>query len=52
MLANSKNTEFAFLREVLAISDSDLSKQMSALAEAGYVTVKKTGRGLVDASTK
>ncbi len=45
VLANSKNTEFAFLREVLTISDSDLSKQMSALTEAGYVTVKKTGRG-------
>ncbi len=45
VLANSKHTEFAFLREVLAVSDSDLSKQMSALAEADYVTVKKTGRG-------
>ncbi|MEZ5375754.1 MAG: transcriptional regulator [Acidimicrobiales bacterium] len=45
VLANSKNTEFAFLREVLGLSDSDLSKQMSALTEAGYVTVKKTGRG-------
>ncbi len=45
VLANSKNTEFAFLRDVLGISDSDLSKQMSALTDAGYATVKKTGRG-------
>lgn len=45
VLANSKNTEFAFLRDVLSLSDSDLSKQMSALTEAGYITVKKTGRG-------
>ena len=45
VLANSNNVEFAFLREVLAVSDSDLSKQMSALSDAGYVTARKTGRG-------
>lgn len=45
VLANSGHTEFAFLRTHLELSDSDLSKQMSALAEAGYITVKKTGRG-------
>lgn len=45
VLASSTNTEFAFLRDVLGLSDSDLSKQMSALNEAGYLTVKKTGRG-------
>ncbi len=45
VLANSGHTEFAFLRTHLDLSDSDLSKQMSAIAEAGYLTVKKTGRG-------
>ncbi len=45
VLAGSTNTEFAFLREVLGLSDSDLSKQMSALGDAGYLTVRKTGRG-------
>lgn len=45
VLANSSNTEFAFLREHLELSDSDLSKQMSALVESGYASVRKTGRG-------
>ena len=45
VLANSQHTEFAFLRDILELSDSDLSKQMSALTEAGYATVNKTGRG-------
>ena len=45
VLANSSHTEFAFLRDHLGLSDSDLSKQMSALVESEYATVKKTGRG-------
>lgn len=45
VLANSAHTEFAFLRQHLELSDSDLSKQMSALVDTGYATVKKTGRG-------
>lgn len=45
MLANSAHTEFAFLREHLDLSDSDLSKQTSTLVECGYATVKETGRG-------
>lgn len=36
---------FAFLRDSLHLADSDLSKQMSALAAAGYVSITKTGRG-------
>lgn len=36
---------FPFLREHLGISDSDLSKQMTTLEKAGYVTVAKAGRG-------
>jgi len=45
VLANSSHTDFVFLRDHLDLSDSDLSKQMSVLAEADYATVKKTGRG-------
>jgi len=33
------------LRDHLGLRDSDLSKQMSALVAAGYVTVRKTGKG-------
>ncbi len=45
MLAAAKWVEFSFLREQLDVSDSDLSKQMSALCEAGYAKVKKQGHG-------
>jgi len=45
ILMASESAEFAFLRERLAVSDSDLSKQMKVLQDAGYVTVKKHGRG-------
>lgn len=47
MLHGATSVDFAFLREHLDLRDSDLSKQMSALADAGYVTVTKTrpGRG-------
>ena len=46
VLATSTSTDFAFLRAHLSVSDSDLSKQMSALEAAGYVTVTKSrGRG-------
>jgi DNA-binding MarR family transcriptional regulator len=45
ILANSTTTDFAFLRDHLGVSDSDLSKQMSTLERAGYVEVTKTSRG-------
>ena len=45
MLAASASTDFGFLRDHLGISDSDLSKQVSALEQAGYVAVSRTGRG-------
>lgn len=46
VLAHSTATDFAFLRDHLAISDSDLSKQMSALSDADYVSATKSrGRG-------
>jgi DNA-binding MarR family transcriptional regulator len=45
ILAASESAEFAFLRERLAVSDSDLSKQMKVLQDAGYVKASKHGRG-------
>lgn len=45
MLAAAKWVEFSFLREQLDVSDSDLSKQMTALIDAGYASVKKKGHG-------
>jgi DNA-binding transcriptional ArsR family regulator len=45
LLAATDDIDFSFLRSHLEISDSDLSKQMSALADVGYVTVTKRGAG-------
>ncbi|HUS62184.1 MAG TPA: transcriptional regulator [Acidimicrobiales bacterium] len=45
ILAASKTVEFAYLRDHLEVSDSDLSKQMATLCEAGYARVRKDGRG-------
>lgn len=45
MLDAAKSVEFSFLREQLGLSDSDLSKQMSALCDAGYARMRKTGHG-------
>ena len=47
LLAKSEAVEFAFLREHLAVKDADLSKQMKALVDAGYVSSRKSniGRG-------
>ncbi|MBX0299251.1 transcriptional regulator [Cryobacterium sp. 1639] len=45
ILANSHSVEYSYLRERLEISDSDLSKQMKALVDAGYVQTRKTGIG-------
>ncbi len=45
ILGAAKWVEFSFLREQLDVSDSDLSKQMAALTEAGYAKVRKNGHG-------
>lgn len=45
VLSGADAVTFQFLKERLGIADSDLSKQMSALEAAGYVTVVKSGRG-------
>lgn len=37
--------DFAFLAGYLGLTDSDLSKQLKALVDAGYLTSVKTGKG-------
>jgi DNA-binding MarR family transcriptional regulator len=45
LLAATAWAEFGFVRDSLQLSDSALSKQISTLEQAGYVTVNKTGAG-------
>lgn len=45
MLSSTHKVDFAFMADHLQLSDSDLSKQMKALADAGYVKATKTGSG-------
>ena len=40
-LSAADQAEFSFLRDTVEVSDSVLSKQISALEAAGYVHVKK-----------
>lgn len=51
VLASSISTDFGFLRDHLAISDSDLSKQTTALEQVDYLSVAKSGRGRGSATT-
>ena len=41
VLASAQDADFARLRAIIGASDSVTSKHLSALADAGYVTVKK-----------
>jgi DNA-binding MarR family transcriptional regulator len=41
VLAQAQQAEFALLKEVTGTSDSVMSKHLSALADAGYVTLRK-----------
>ena len=41
LLAGADWAEFAFLRDELGLSDSALSKQLSTLEEAGYLTIDR-----------
>ncbi|GAA5074356.1 DNA-binding MarR family transcriptional regulator [Thermocatellispora tengchongensis] len=40
-LASADQAEFGFVRDLVEVSDSVLSKQVALLEEAGYVTVRK-----------
>lgn len=41
LLAAADWADFAFVRDQLGLSDSALSKQLSTLEEAGYVTIDR-----------
>lgn len=41
LLAGAARAEFGFVRDQVEVSDSVLSKQVTALEEAGYVNVRK-----------
>ena len=41
LLAAASQIEFSFVRDRVEVTDSMLSKQMSALEQVGYVKVKK-----------
>lgn len=41
LLARVEDAEFATIRDIVEVSDSVLSKHLSALGEAGYVRLRK-----------
>lgn len=45
MLAEVQDVEFSLLRDSTEVSDSVLSKHLSALTEAGYVQLRKAASG-------
>jgi DNA-binding MarR family transcriptional regulator len=45
ILTTFDHVTFALLQQRLALAAPDLSKQLRALQEAGYVKTSKTGRG-------
>jgi DNA-binding MarR family transcriptional regulator len=49
LLAATDWVEFGYIRDQLGLSDSALSKQLSTLEQAGYVTVDRTVRRRVRA---
>jgi DNA-binding transcriptional ArsR family regulator len=49
LLAAADWADFGYIRDQLGLSDSALSKQLSALEQAGYVTVDRTIRRRVRA---
>lgn len=50
IISATRRVEFGYLRDQLRLSDSDLSKQLKVLTEAGYVTSTRTGKGKTRAS--
>ncbi len=45
ILAHSKRVDFSFLRDHLELSDSNLSRHLTALEEAGYISITKVFEG-------
>lgn len=50
ILSAARKVEFGYLRDQLQLSDSDLSKQLKVLGDAGYLTTERTGKGKTRAS--
>lgn len=44
LLARVEDAEFATIRDIVEVSDSVLSKHLSALGEAGYVRLRKAAQ--------
>lgn len=44
VLANVSEAEFARLKDLTGVADSVLSKHLSALAEAGHISLRKAAR--------
>jgi DNA-binding MarR family transcriptional regulator len=45
VLAQAQEAEFALLKHITGASDSVMSKHLSALADAGYVSLRKAASG-------
>jgi DNA-binding MarR family transcriptional regulator len=45
ILSAAEEAEFAMIRDVLAVSDSVLSKHLKQLEDAGYVKLRKVASG-------
>jgi DNA-binding MarR family transcriptional regulator len=45
VLAGAARADFAFLRDTLQLTDGNLSRNLSVLESAGYVSVQKTFEG-------
>jgi DNA-binding MarR family transcriptional regulator len=45
VLAQAQQAEFALLKDITGASDSVMSKHLAAMAEAGYVALKKAASG-------
>ncbi len=44
-LSQNKKVDFTFLREYLQLNDSNLSRHLTALEEAGYIEINKVFEG-------
>jgi DNA-binding transcriptional ArsR family regulator len=45
ILAQGKKVDFAFLRDYVELNDSNLSRHLTALEEAGYIAIEKVFEG-------
>ena len=45
VLAGASRADFAFLRDTLALTDGNLSRNLSVLESAGFIDVEKTFEG-------